>query len=148
VSIVLLNTEATFTNVDEYTHKRFWFDVPDGLRKLTVKFSFSPFDDNCKGIEEVINILKKDAPYYPYSFEEAKRFLPLRNHFGVSVDTPSGWGGSVHRHNPNQCHVISEEFASNGFFPTKITAGKWGISLALNAVVTPDVNIRLSVEGE
>lgn len=145
--MILLEIHRVFTKSDEKTHVRFPFTVPEGVTGLRLELSFSPAHDNGAGGAEVEETFRRDAPYLAFTAEDVNRELPLRNFLDVSLDSPSGWVGTTHRHGSVKHLEISEKSASYGFHPVKTEPGEWTLTLSFNAVVTPELFVNVAVEG-
>lgn len=145
----IFHTKIRVTPDDLRSHVKVQFDVPDGMEYLTVATFYSPkyeYDEK-KCAAFVGECLKKDAPYKEFSYDEIRRNFPLANHIAWSLHDGEKLLGTEHRHKPDQIHVISEEYSSNGFAKTKIHAGKWTLFASINSIVTDYIDIDIKVDG-
>ena len=145
----IFHTKIKVLPEDLRSHIRVSFDVPEGLEYITVATFYSPkyeYDEKkCAAL--VRECLEKDAPYREFSYEEIRRNFPLANHIAWSLDDGEKQLGTEHRHKPDQVHVISEEYSSNGFIKTRVRAGKWTLTASINSIVTDYIDIDVTVDG-
>lgn len=145
----IFHTKVRVTPDALRSHVKVSFDVPEGLEYLTVATFYSPkyeYDEK-KCARLVRECLEKYAPYREFSYEEMRRNFPLANHIAWSLDDGEKQLGTEHRHKPNQTHVISREYSSNGFVKTDVRAGKWTLTASINSIVTDYIDIDVTVEG-
>lgn len=139
--MIILEKEVRLTPENQKTNITFPFTLDCSAEKLLITYSYSPkiLDDREKSIRLIERWTKDDT----------EKYLPLKNLVTLSLDSPDGFRGSAHRHAPEQKHIISESFSSNGFLKTKIKKGDWRISLNVHAVVTEycDCKLKIEVEG-
>lgn len=130
---------------DSKTNISFGFSVPNGAKKLVVKYSYSPktVDDEQKAGQLVVDGLKK----YDLQVVNASAFLPVLNFATLSFDECGEYRGACHRHPNEQTIVIAEEDSTPGIFNRPIKAGEWDV--VLNAhYIGCDVDYSIDVEVE
>ncbi len=134
---------------DDKTHIKISFDVPGGLKCLTVRTAYSPkYEyDEARCAELIDRGLESQDVARPLELEEKRRCVPLANHIAWSLDDGEKHLGTEHRHAPDQTHVISERYSSNGFMRTPVKSGKWTLTASINGIVTKYTDIIIEVEG-
>lgn len=123
--------------------------MPENLKRVTVATFYAPkyeYDEQ-KCMAFIDESIKKYAPYREFSYSEKRMNIPLANHIAWSLHDGKRLLGTEHRHKPDQVHIISENFSSNGFAKTKINAGIWTLTASLNSVVTDYIDIDIEVNG-
>lgn len=134
---------------DDKTHVNVCFDVPDGLKCLTVRTSYAPkYEYDEKSCIDLIDkgLAMQDIAQ-ELTYEDKRRCIPLANHIAWSLHDSEKNLGTEHRHAPDQTHIISQSYASNGFLPTTIKQGKWTLTASINGMVTKFINILVEVNG-
>lgn len=145
----IFRTKVRVLPKDHRSHIKVKFNVPDNLSYITIATFYAPkyeYDEN-KCIDIIDKCLKKYAPYRQYSREEMRFNIPLANHIAWSLDDGEKPLGTEHRHKPDQIHIISEEYSSNGFIKTKVRAGEWTLTASINSIVTDYIDIDIKVDG-
>lgn len=145
----IFETKIHILPQDNETHVNVTFDVPDGLKCLTVRTSYSPkyqYEESAC-IRLIDEGLASQDVAQELTYEDKRRCIPLANHIAWSLCDGDKRLGTEHRHAPDQLHIISELYASNGFIPTPIRAGKWTLTASINGMVTPYIDVELEVEG-
>ena len=120
------------------------FEVPRGIEKLVIDYSYSPKTEKNreKSLEIIKSCIKK------YSAEgEPEDYLPVKNLITLSLDDSLGYRGAAHRQADSQRHEISADYASNGFIKGKITDGVWRVVLNVHCCVCK-VNYIIKISGE
>lgn len=148
--IIFKETE-TFLHPDDTKSNRYiFFDVPEGTEKLHITYSYSPknLEDKEKSYELIRENILRDAPEDIDRYTDYEEFLPLKNLITVSLDSPVEFRGAAHRHDKEQYHETSKDFASPGFLKGEIIPGQWRLSLNVHAVVTDICTCRIKIEGE
>lgn len=144
--MILLEAKGRITVQNNRTNLLHRFDVPDGIKSLKIKFSYSPkiFENREKAVEEIRKCFEKyDEPI----ITKPADYLPVKNLVTLSVDENGKYRGAAHRQDDVQEHILSEDFASRGFTKGEIGAGEWDVMLNVHSV-SCDVNYILTVEGE
>lgn len=145
----IFHTKVKVLPKDLRSHIKVKFNVPENLSYITVSTFYAPkFEhDEKKCIAIVDECLKKYAPYRQFSYDDMRKSLPLANHIAWSLDDGEKPLGTEHRHKPDQVHIISEYYSSNGFIKTKVRAGEWTLTASINSIVTDHIDIDITVEG-
>lgn len=138
--MIIFKKEIRLTPENQKTNITFPFTLDCPAERMKITYSYAPkiLADREKSIHFIEEWTKTDA----------RKYLPLKNLVTLSLDSPDGFRGSAHRHAPEQTHIISESFSSNGFLKTEIKKGEWRISLNVHAVVTEYCDCKLKVEVE
>ncbi len=147
---VLKETVTHLRPDDSKSNSYIPFTVPEGIKKLFITYSYSPkiLEDKEKSYELIRENILRDAPDDLDRYTDYEEFMPLKNLVTVSLDSPVEFRGAAHRHDENQYHEISKDFASLGFLKGEINAGQWTLSLNVHAVVTDVCTCRIKIEGE
>ncbi len=137
------------------SHITYCFPVPDGLRKLHLRFSYGPkliagelsrsliLSNLSDYIDEPGELKRVEA-----SWEELG---PVYNFITLSLDDPEGrFRGNVHRGDPVQEYSIGERVdeCGCGLMPGPIGAGLWRVTLNVFAVYGEGCRYSLEVLGE
>lgn len=134
---------------DNKTHVNVCFEVPQGLKCVTVRTAYAPkyeYDEE-KCLRLIDEGLSKQDVAKPLSYEDKRRYVPLSNHIAWSLDDGEKMLGTEHRHKPDQTHTISEVYSSNGFIKTKPLGGKWTLTASINSIVTDYIDVIVEVKG-
>lgn len=134
---------------DNKTHIKVSFEVPDGLKTLTVRTAYSPkyeYDEE-KCIRLIDEGLSKQDIAAPLTREQKRRCVPLANHIAWSLYDGEKTLGTEHRHKPDQTHTVSEVYSSNGFIKAKPLGGKWNLTVSVNGIVTDYIDVLIEVKG-
>ena len=146
----IFKTEYRVLPSEEFSHIKFSFMLNKDYSSLVVKTSYSPKyeedEEKCLGLMR--EAVKNQTPYLELNDNDLINNLPLANHIGWSIDSPSGYIGTKHMHNENQVHYISEDSSSSGFFKCKVEKGLWQITASINSIVTNYIDIVIEVEAE
>lgn len=142
----LFEAKGRITPSNDKTNLIHRFDVPDGIGKLIINYSYSP--KTLEDREKAITLIRDSFKQYgePILGRPAD-YLPVKNLITLSVDCNGRYIGAAHRQANEQQHVISESFASPGFTKSGIEAGEWDIMLNVHYVGC-DVEYSIIVEGE
>ena len=141
---VLLQPEDAKTNVI------LPFKVEDSFERLEIHFSYAPkkLDDEELSHKYIVEGMEKYAPgEYRTGYKEWEHYLPVVNLITLSLDSPNGYIGCAHRHNPVQGHTLSEQFSSPGFISQIPVKGRWQAVINVHAVVTETCLCKLEVFG-
>ena len=114
---VFKETETYLRPDDTRSNRYMFFDVPEGTGKLLITYSYSPknLENKEKSYELIRENILRDAPEDIDRYTDYEEFLPLKNLVTVSLDSPVEFRGAAHRHDKEQYHEISKDFASPGF---------------------------------
>ena len=139
---IILHPENSKTNI--YLP----FIVETSFDRMEIHFSYAPkkLDDEALSLKYIDSGMEKYAPgAYRSGYQNSEEFLPVLNLVTLSLDSPEGYLGCAHRHNPEQIHIISEEFSSPGFAHQKPVNGIWQAVVNVHAVVTETCTCRLKI---
>ncbi len=147
--MTLLEKEFQIFPKDEKTNITFPFIVDKNTKALKISFGYEPkrLEDNERAKTLIENNIKKDAGEYADNYPSWQEFLPLRNLITVSVDDTDGYRGCAHRQEKYMEHIITEDFASLGFYKGEIKQGQWKVVLNIHGVVTEKIDCKLMVEA-
>lgn len=142
--MIILQAKGKITELNKSLVHR--FDVPDGIGRLVVRFSYSPkiLEDREKAIRLVKECYEK---YGEKIVGRPADNLPIKNLVTISVDDNGTYRGAAHRHVDEQEHIISKDFASPGFIKGEIHSGEWDVVLTVHSV-SCDVDYQITVEGD
>ena len=148
--IILKETETYLRPDDEKSTRHIPFNVPEGVSKLCITYSYSPkiLEDKNKSIELIKENLIRDAGEDFTEYTDYGEFLPLKNLVTLSLFSPEGIRGAAHRQADKQYHEIGKDFASPGFLKGKIIEGQWTLCLNVHALVTDACTCNIKIEGE
>ncbi|MEI8378416.1 MAG: hypothetical protein WCF95_07760 [bacterium] len=135
---------------DSKTNITLPFIIESDFERLEVHFSYAPKELKDKALSlEYINVgMKKYAPGdYRLGYKNSDEYLPVLSLITLSLDSPIGYIGCVHRHNPDQTHILSEKFSSPGFINQKPIKGTWQAVVNVHAVVTENCTCQIEVFG-
>jgi hypothetical protein len=124
------------------------FKVENGFDRMEIHFSYTPkeLDDKALSLKYINAGMEKYAPEkYRSGYQNSEDFLPVLNLVTLSLDSPEGYLGCAHRHEPEQIHIISEKSSSPGFVPQKPVSGDWRAVVNVHAVVTETCTCRLKI---
>lgn len=120
------------------------FDVPEGIEKLIVDYTYSPklLEDEAQAIELIKTKLKQYG-----GTGTPEEYLPVKNLITLTLDDNGEYRGAAHRQAECQHHEISAEYASPGFLKREIHKGSWQIVLNVHCCAC-DVNYHIKISGE
>lgn len=141
----LFSAQGVATVQESKTNIKYTFDVPEGIKRLTVKYSYNP-----KTVEDraaALNIINAGLKQYKAEGINPEAQLPVKNLLTLSFDENGRYRGACHRQANEQAIVIAESNSTAGIFNREIEAGEW--SICLNAhYIGCDVRYEIEVEGE
>lgn len=147
---LLFTAEKTLTPADSKTHVAFAFEVPAALAAVELRFSYAPKRCEDRGLSRrlILEGLRRygtaAAPGQALRWQD---YLPVQNLLTLSLDTPSGYAGCAHRHNPVQRHTVAPGNCSPGFAVTSLEPGLWRAVVSAHCVATPQCVFALEVYG-
>lgn len=144
--MIILQTKGRITEANNKTNLIHKFDVPQGIEKLIIKYSYSPkiLQDRDKAVRLIKDCYEK---YDEKLIGRPADCLPVKNLVTLSVDENGEYRGAAHRQADTQEHIISTELASPGFLKGEIHSGEWDIVLNVHSI-SCDVDYQIIVEGE
>ena len=145
----IYTTQLHILPKDDKTHINVSFDVPKGLKCITVRTAYAPkYEyDEAACIELIDKGLATQDIAQDLTYEDKRRCIPLSNHIAWSLNDGEKNLGTEHRHSPDQTHIISQRYSSNGFIPTPIRQGKWILTASINGIVTKYIDILVEING-
>lgn len=123
--------------------------ITDAAETMKITYSYSPkiLEDGERARVLIEECLANDTGEYRSEYPKYTEYLPLKNLITLSLDSPEGYRGAAHRHDPEQLHVLSKNQASAGFLKGKITAGEWRLTLNVHAIVTEECVCKIKIEA-
>lgn len=144
--MLIFETAGKIKPEQDKTNIEHFFNVPEGIKQLKITYSYAP--KTVENEKDAVEVIKKYFLDYNEKLTgDFTDFLPVKNLVTLSIDEGRNYRGAAHRQDGFQEHIISEDFASPGFFKGKITEGEWDIVLNVHCVKC-DVDYNLKVEGE
>lgn len=143
--MIIFSKQGRITEQDDKTNISFDFTVPDGIKKLTVKYSYSPkeVEDRISANRAIVSGMKK----YGVSFADPEAFMPVKNLVTLSFDENGGYRGACHRQPNKQTVIISESGSTPGILNRPIKAGNWDIMLNVHFAGC-DIDYSIEIDGE
>jgi len=145
---LLFKAEKTLTPADSKTHIALPFELPAGLAEIELRFSYTPkrCEDTALSKQLILEGLEKYAPDTTRDLPVAwEGYLPVQNLLTLSLDSPAGYAGCAHRHNPVQRHVVAPGRCSPGFSVANLEPGQWRAVVSAHCVATPSCAFILEV---
>lgn len=149
----IITVEGKLTPLSSKTHITYQFHLKQDLSSLEIDFRYEPkqFLDKEASRPLIMEAIETyaDPAWGELYKKQWENYYPLQNLLTLSLDGPSGFRGSAHRHPPDQQHVICSEVGqtSPGFIAGDIPSGIWKITISVHCVVTADCRYELSVRG-
>ena len=142
----LFQVSKILTPADSKTNIAFPFLVPDDCERLWIHYFYAPKElEDRQAAREIIE--RGLARYAPGPFRAGyggwTDYLPLVNLVTLSLDSPAGYCGCAHRHDPDIRFFIDRKEAGPGFCPPHRLAGEWKAVINCHAVVTGTCEVRL-----
>ena len=132
---------------DNYRHIPVKISVPAGLKKLVLSLRYSPkYEESPQRCARMIKQCISAQTGREPTDEEISRHIPLANHLSFSVDAPCAWLGTSHRHDYKQDIEIGEK-SSAGFVDFVPCRGSYILTVSVNAIVTPCLDLDITAEG-
>lgn len=144
--MLIFSTKGKVTTANDKKNLIHRFDVPENIKSLTIKYSYSPktIENREKAVSLVRGCFEK---YDERLIGKPADYLPVKNLITLSLDENGRYRGAAHRQSNDQTHIISENFASPGFIKGKINSGEWDIMLNVHFIGC-DADYNITVEGE
>lgn len=149
----IIRVQGKITPGSSKTHIVYQFHLEHSMSSLEIDFGYAPkqFLDREASKPLILEAIERYSE--PASAELHKRqwenYYPLQNLLTLSLDSPSGFRGSAHRHAPEQKHIICPDWrmTSPGFIAGDVPAGIWKVTISVHCVITPDCSYELTVRG-
>ncbi|WP_410770199.1 hypothetical protein [Fontibacillus sp. BL9] len=149
----IIAVEGKLTPLSSKTHITYQFHVEHALSSLEIDFRYSPkpFLDREASQPLILEAIEtySDPAWVELHKKQWENFYPLQNLLTLSLDSPTGFRGSAHRHAPEQQHIICPDWSktSPGFIAGDVPSGVWKVTISVHCVVTPDCRYELFVRG-
>ncbi|MCC8016314.1 MAG: hypothetical protein LIO43_02795 [Clostridiales bacterium] len=145
--MIVFETYGKITPKDDKSNIPMDFDVPCGIQKLIIDYSYFPKEFNDESA--ALDLIKEKLAQYlgPEFSENPVDFLPVKNLITVSLDENGKYRGAAHRQSNKQTFEISADYASRGFLKGKPQSGRWRIVLNVHCCAC-DVNFKIKISGE
>jgi len=143
----LADIEKNLAQADNRKTLVFPFEVPEGIRLLSLHMIYSPvwLEDREASKAMIQKAMRFYDPWEP--MEKWRDYLPLSNLITLSLDDPVGYRGNAHRRAGKQTHTLCAEAASPGFYIGPIFPGTWRASVHIHSLVTKDCTFSLTIQG-
>lgn len=143
--MLIFSRQGKITEQDDKTNIVLDFIVPEGIKKLTVKYSYNPkeVEDKTLAGKAVVNGMKK----YGVDFADPEAFMPVKNLVTLSFDENGEYRGACHRQPNEQTVIIAESGSTAGILNRPITAGKWDVMLNVHFAGC-DIDYTIEIDGE
>ncbi|MFR5875356.1 MAG: hypothetical protein ACLUFN_02575 [Eubacterium sp.] len=145
--MIIFSKQGKITEHDDKTNIVLEFTVPNGVKKLTVTYSYNPkeVEDKALARKAIANGMNK----YGVNFANPEAFMPVKNLVTLSFDENGEYRGACHRQPNNQTVIIAESESTAGIFNRPIQPGKWDVMLNVHfAGCEIDYNIEINGEAE
>lgn len=144
--MILFQRKNKLTVKDDKTNIVHKFNVPENIKAIKIKYSYSP--KNVDDRELAVNIIKDCFKKYDENMVgRPSDYLPVKNLITLSVDGNGKYIGAAHRQSNEQEITISRDFPSPGFEKCEIEPGEWDIMLNVHSI-SCDVDYTIEAEGE
>lgn len=141
--MLIFEKTVCLSPADDKTNIPFDFQVPKGISKLIVDYSYSPktLEDNAQALEIISEKLAEyGAP------GRAEEYLPIKNLITLSFDKNGEYIGAAHRQ-PNRQHIeISDSSAAPGLYKCAVGNARWRVVLNVHCCLT-DVRADIKIQG-
>jgi hypothetical protein len=143
--MIVFSTKGKITADNSKTNIVLPFDVPSGVNRLVVKYSYSPktVEDKVKAISQITKAMEK----YNVDNVNASDFLPVNNLVTLSFDDNGVYRGACHRQANNQEIIISSSNSTAGVINAPINQGQWNVVLNVHYAGC-DIDYTIQIEGE
>ena len=142
----IFTAKGKITTDNDKTNLIHRFDVPENIKSLKIKYSYSP--KTVENREKAVALVRSCFEKYDETIVgKPADYLPIKNLITLSVDENGRYRGAAHRQDDVQTHIISDDFASPGFTKGPISSGEWDIMLNVHFIGC-DVEYTINVEGE
>lgn len=141
----IYSKSGRITPAEDKTNIRLDFTVPDGTKKLIVKYHYSPKDveDEKVACQLIYNGMQK----YNMDVANVTSFMPVHNLVTLSFDECGKYRGACHRQPNDQTVVIADKDSTPGIFNRPIKAGVWDVVLNVHFAGC-DIDYTINVEVE
>lgn len=147
---VLLERTLRLTPADDRSNILLPFTVPHDFAWLEFHCAYTPkYLTDPELVRQAVAachvryLRPQDRPRYIDPAE-----YTLKNLVTLSIDCGSRYLGAAHRQAHEQVHIISNDFASSGFWKCPANAGQWRAVLNIHALASPEVEYTLCVIGK
>ena len=147
--LVILDRTICLCPEDSKTNVCIPFVVKEKCHSLELVTSYTP--KKCEDKEMAMDLIRAGIEkYVPIQYRmrcgDLEHYLSsVVNLVTLSLDSPSQYLGSAHRHASEQRHIISAGFSSPGFIRYLPDPGDWRAVINVHAVVSPKVYYRLQI---
>lgn len=140
----LLKILDTINECDDKTNICHTFSVPENIKKIIVKYSYSPKTVENKSLAEqkISQAMKK----YKISFADPASFLPVKNLVTLSFDENAQYRGACHRQPNEQTIIIADTDSTPGIINREIQSGQWNVVLNVHFAGC-EIKYNLEIEG-
>ncbi|MCY6371068.1 hypothetical protein [Clostridium ganghwense] len=119
----------------------------EDYKGIEINFEYSP---KLVESDEKAEIIIKDLIDKQIIGEEKEKVIwdkykNLKNLVTISFDDKNGFRGCAHRHDKEQSHIISQEYASPGFIKGLVPKGAFKVILSVHALVTDECFYKVKI---
>ena len=153
----LLSERFVFTRADHQTHRRVYFNVPDGSVRLDLEVRYSPkfvsAEESDRLVRQAVSsqvdafaprVGPSLAERWAADFDGAQLRVP--NLLTISLDDAHGvYRGAGHRHTPEQQLSLGPESASPGLIAGALPAGRWRLMLTAHTIASDQCEVEIQI---
>ena len=145
ITMNILSKAGTITPEQDKTNISLDFNVPEGVKRLKVEYSYSPKEicDRSTANALIVSAMKK----YDIGFANPEAFLPVKNLITPSFNECGEYRGACHRQANRQTIIISDSDSTPGIINRPLKAGNWDIVLNIHFVGC-SVDYSIEIYGE
>lgn len=147
---ILLDAVYQLHPHDSKTNLYIDIPVPRDFWCLEFFCSYTPenLEDREQAKELMLMALKKYVPeQFRDQYGDWESYLPVSNLITLSIDCQDRYLGCAHRHDSEQRHIISADYASPGFYTQAVKKGLWRGVINIHSVVSDPVSCHLTIRG-
>jgi hypothetical protein len=158
----LLDTRATLTPADLFTHRRFAFSVPPRCQALQVHVAYAPkhlAEDESKRLgdaalaQQRADLASRVGEQLAAAWLAGQKRLThrrrLTNLVTLSLDDASSvYRGAAHRHAAEQDLLLGPDEASPGLVPGPLPPGVWTLTMSVQSLVSAQCELSIQIGAE
>lgn len=141
----LMKISGTINECNDKTNICHTFSVPENVKKITIKYSYSPktIENKSTANQKITQAIQK----YNINFADPTAFFPVKNLVTLSFDENGKYRGACHRQANEQTICISDTDSTPGIINRKIQSGQWDVVLNVHFAGC-EIKYNLEIEGE
>ena len=143
--MLIFEKTGSITQADDKTNIAFDFTVPEGVKSLRVKYSYSPkeIEDEAEARRQIEEAMHK----YGVQSYDTDKHMPVKNLITLSFDENGSYRGACHRQPNRQLVTIAEENSTPGIINKPVEAGNWNIVLNVHYAGCK-IEYSIEIEGK